>query len=135
MVEKKVVITTGKRKTAIAKAVTRKGTGIVRINSILLDIFQPELAREKIKETIYLAEDVIKGLNIFVTITGGGWQAQSEAARMAIAKGIVEWTKDEKLKRRFIDYNRFILVADTRRTEPQKPYRSAARRRKQTSKR
>lgn len=135
MIEKKVVITTGKRKTAIAKATTKKGTGIVRINSLLLDIVEPEIAREKIKEILYLAGDVIKGINILVAVIGGGWQAQAEAARTAIAKGIVEWTKDEKIKRRFLDYSRYILVADTRRTEPQKPGRSAARRKKQTSKR
>lgn len=40
-----VVNTSGKRKTAVARAVAREGTGKVRINSVPLDIVTPELAR------------------------------------------------------------------------------------------
>lgn len=135
MVEKKVIVTTGKRKTAIARATTKKGNGIIRINSVLLEVLEPKIAKGKIKEMLYLAEDIVKKINISVNVCGGGWQAQAEAARTAIAKGIVEWTKDEKIKKRFLEYNRYILIADTRRTEPQKPYRSGARSKRQTSKR
>ena len=43
----KVVNTSGKRKTAIARASVKKGKGRVRINGIPLEIFTPDLAREK----------------------------------------------------------------------------------------
>ena len=45
MPTKKVVNTSGKRKTAVARATVKKGKGLVRINSIPLELHQPEIAR------------------------------------------------------------------------------------------
>jgi small subunit ribosomal protein S9 len=132
---KKVVHTSGKRKTAIARATLRKGRGKVRINSRLLDFYEPEIARLKIREPLLIAEKVAKEVDIDVNVRGGGFMAQAEAARVAIAKGLLEWSEDPKLREKFLAYDRHLLVADVRRTEPQKPYRSAARRMRQTSKR
>ncbi|MCW1296590.1 MAG: 30S ribosomal protein S9 [Candidatus Parvarchaeota archaeon] len=131
----KNIVTIGKRKTSIAKAVIREGKGVVRINSIRLDVYSPELAKQKIMEPLILAGDIAKNYNIDVSVSGGGFMSQAEAARMAIARALVEITKDAKLKKKFLDYDRHLLVADVRRTEPQKPYRSAARAQRQTSKR
>ncbi|MEM0473237.1 MAG: 30S ribosomal protein S9, partial [Candidatus Aenigmatarchaeota archaeon] len=60
-----------------------------------------------------------------------------DAIRQAIAKGLVEITKNHELKKRLIDYDRNLIVYDYRRTEPHKPSRSRqnARRHKQRSKR
>ncbi|MBA7576245.1 hypothetical protein ES708_18084 [subsurface metagenome] len=44
----KVVVSTGKRKTSLAKATVRDGTGRIRINGRPLEIHQPELARMRI---------------------------------------------------------------------------------------
>jgi len=41
----KIVNTSGKRKTAIARATLRPGNGIVRINSVPLDIYPNEMVR------------------------------------------------------------------------------------------
>ena len=41
----KVVHTSGKRKTAIARATLRSGKGRVRINNKPVEFYQPELAR------------------------------------------------------------------------------------------
>ncbi len=131
----KNIITSGKRKTSIARAVISKGKGIIRINGILLDAYSNEIARLKIMEPLMLAEDLSKKINAKVTVRGGGWQSQAEAVRSAIAKGLVEFSKKEALKKKFLSYDKHLLVADTRRTEPQKPYRSAARSRRQKSKR
>ena len=46
--EKKIVQKSGKRKTAIARAVIREGTGKVRINKFSLDVIHPEIVRKKI---------------------------------------------------------------------------------------
>ena len=51
----KIINTTGKRKTAIARAVLKEGSGIIRINSILLDNYSTEMYRTKIMEPIILA--------------------------------------------------------------------------------
>ena len=131
----KVVHVSGKRKMSIARASIRKGTGVIRINKKSLEIIAPEIAREKIREPLLLADDVVKKVNIDVEIHGGGIMSMAEAARIAIAKGLVEYTGNKELKKKFLQYDRHLIVADVRRTEPQKPCRSAARRGKQTSKR
>ncbi|MCD6576057.1 MAG: 30S ribosomal protein S9 [Nanoarchaeota archaeon] len=131
----KIVHVSGKRKMSIARATIKKGNGIVRVNKKLLDVIAPELAREKIKEPLLLAGDIAKKVNITVTVKGGGIMSQAEAARNAIARALVEYTGSKELKKTFFQYDRHLLVADVRRTEPQKPCRSAARRGKQTSKR
>lgn len=133
--KQKIVHTTGKRKTSVARATLKPGKGIVRINKVLLNVYTPELARLKIQEPLMLAEDEAKKVDIKVNIKGGGWMSQAEAARNAIAKALVKFTKSKDLKKKFLEYDRHLLVADKRRTEPQKPYRSAARAQRQTSKR
>ena len=44
---KLALIATGKRKTAIARAVIRPGNGNIRINNIPLEVYQPEVAKWK----------------------------------------------------------------------------------------
>jgi small subunit ribosomal protein S9 len=131
----KIVHTSGKRKMSVARATIRKGNGVVRINKKVIDILHPEIAREKIREPLLLAGDILKKVNIDVNVRGGGVMSQAEAARNAIARALVEYTGSKELKKTFLQYDRHLLVADVRRTEPQKPCRSAARRGKQTSKR
>ena len=129
------IIAVGKRKTSIAKATLKHpGKGIIRINSKDLDCYAPELAKLKIMEPLILSGDKYKSVNIYVKVKGGGWRSQSEAIRMAIANALVK-KFGESLRKVYLEYDRHLLIADTRRTEPQKPYRSAARAKRQTSKR
>ena len=44
----KVVHTSGKRKTAIARGTVREGTGKVRINKVPIELYSPELAHRAI---------------------------------------------------------------------------------------
>ncbi len=129
----RVVITSGKRKTAIAKAVVRDGVGRVRINKIPLEIYQPELARLTIMEPLIIAKDLAKKVDIDVTVKGGGVMGQAEAVRTAIARGLVEWSGDEELKKAYLEYDRYLLVNDVRRKEPKKQGGRGARKRRQTS--
>ena len=87
-----VVNTSGKRKTAVARAVAREGTGKVRINSVPLDIVTPELARLKMAEPLTLVPEKAAKIDIDVSVAGGGVMGQAEATRTAIAKAIVEYT-------------------------------------------
>ena len=132
---KKIIQTSGKRKMSIARATIRSGKGKVRINKIPLELYNPLLGREMIKEVLMIAKDAAKKVNIDVNVSGGGVISQAEAARSAIARGLVKYTGSNELKKEFMKYDRNILIADVRRTEPQKPLRSAARASKQTSKR
>lgn len=132
---KKKVITSGKRKTSIARASVEKGEGVIRINGVNLKVYSNEIARLKIKEPLILAGEVSEKINASINVKGGGWQSQAEAVRLALAKGIIKYTSNDKLKEKFLEYDRHLLVADTRRKEPNKPYRSAARAKRQKSKR
>ena len=55
MPAKKVLVVSGKRKTAIARAVVKPGFGRVRINMTPVEILEPEIAREKIMEPLLQA--------------------------------------------------------------------------------
>ncbi|MFH1210378.1 MAG: 30S ribosomal protein S9 [archaeon] len=130
---KKVINTSGKRKHAVARATLKPGKGLVRINSMLLDNYNPALARYRIQEALQLAGDVAKKVNISVNVFGGGWQAQSEAARLAIARSLVEFTGSKELKKTYLDYDKHLLIADVRSNEPNNPNDSKPRRKRQKS--
>src|SRR3989304_7180002 len=99
MPAKKVVVVSGKRKTALARAVARPGIGRIRINRIPGEIFEPEIAREKIMEPLMQAgQDVWKTVDMDVKASGGGYMGQAEAARMAITNALLKWTKSSHLR-------------------------------------
>ena len=129
----KLVLTTGKRKRAIARAVVRPGKGVVKINSVPLDLVSGEMVRLKMSEPLILAGDAWKGFDIAVNVSGGGVLGQADAVRQCIAKGLVEYLPE--LKKTYLEYDRNLLVFDSRRTEPCKPGPSQPRRHKQRSKR
>jgi len=131
------VFSTGKRKRAVARAKIRPGHGRVMINSKPMKLWGTEMLRLWLKEPLSIGESVAKGVDISINVKGGGSSAQTEASRLAIARGLVKFSKDKKLKKKFLDFDRNLLVYDPRRTEAHKPSRSrkGARRHKQRSKR
>ena len=130
---KKIINTSGKRKTAIARATVQKGKGLVRINKKPVELYEPEIAKWKILEPIRLAEKHKDKINIDVDVAGGGFMSQANAVRTAIARGLVEFTADPSLKLAFLDYDRSLLVNDSRRKEAKKPLGRGARRKRQKS--
>ncbi|ACX73484.1 ribosomal protein S9P [Methanocaldococcus vulcanius M7] len=120
----KIVITVGKRKRAIARAVAREGKGRIRVNKIPIELIEPKYKRMKLMEPIFLAEGYIDQIDIDVTVKGGGIMGQMDAVRTAIGKAIVEFTGSKELRDKFLAYDRTLLVSDARRTEPHKPSRS-----------
>ncbi len=130
----RIIVTSGKRKTAIARATIRPGRGRVLINRKPIELYEPEIARWKIMEPLLLAgPERVNQVDIEVSVKGGGFMGQADAARMAIARGLVEWFRDEKLKEIFLEYDRTMLAGDPRRTEPKKFGGPSARRRFQKS--
>ena len=129
----KIIHTSGKRKTAIARATFKSGKGRVRINNKPVEFYQPELARLKIQEPLELAGKHSKRVDINVSVQGGGVMGQAEASRTAIARGIIEWSGDEDLQKLFQSYDRALLVNDTRRKEPKHPMGRGARKKRQKS--
>jgi len=133
--KKEILYAVGKRKRAVAKVFAKSGKGNILINKKPLELIEPEMIRLMIKEPLILAGGIAKKLDINVNVRGGGIFGQASASRQAIAKVLVEY--DKGLKEKFLDYDRTLLIADSRRTEVHKPSRSkkGARRHKQRSKR
>lgn len=131
--KKRVLLTSGKRKTAIARATVKPGRGTVKINKIPIDVYSPEIAREKIMEPLLLAGDSWKKLDIEVDVRGGGFMAQAEAARVSIARAIVELLKGPEIEEVYKEFDRTMLSGDPRRKEPKKFGGPGARRKKQKS--
>ncbi|MHB8397137.1 MAG: 30S ribosomal protein S9 [Thermoplasmataceae archaeon] len=127
------ILTSGKRKTAVAKAATRKGKGIITINGLPVEFYPVDLLKEKILEPIRLIGDKASHVNIDVVVHGGGPTGQADASRTAIAKGIVSYFKDDAISESFKQYDRTLLVNDIRRKLPKKPYGSGARAKRQKS--
>ena len=119
----KSITVSGKRKRAIAKATIRQGTGMIRVNHVPVALYQPKMSKLKLEEPLILAGEVVNKINIDVSVAGGGVSSQAEAARLAIAKSIIIFTKNDKLRQTFLTYDRNMLVADVRRKEPSKPNR------------
>jgi small subunit ribosomal protein S9 len=130
---KKMANSSGKRKTAIARASFKEGQAVVRINKKLLSAVEPELIRQKIQEPLRLVGDLAKQLDIAVTVRGGGIMGQADAARTAIARGLIEWTNDLSIKDLFLRQDRTLLVNDYRQKEPKKFGGRGARARRQKS--
>ncbi|MBW2971078.1 30S ribosomal protein S9 [Candidatus Woesearchaeota archaeon] len=125
--------TSGKRKRAIARATVKKGTGKVRINNKLLDTVEPAMLRMKMREPLMLAGELAHQVDVGVSVRGGGMSSQADAVRLAIARGLVAYSKDPKLEKEFLDYDRQLLVQDVRYKEVNKPGRSKARSKRQKS--
>ena len=119
----KVINTSGKRKRAIARVTLKPGKGTVKINNKLLDFYEPKLYRSKLREPLIIAGDLANKVDIKVNVFGGGISSQADASRLAIAKSLIEYSKNDKLKEQFLNYDRNLLVADVRRKEPSKPNR------------
>jgi small subunit ribosomal protein S9 len=115
----KPVISSGKRKKAIARATLKEGTGKIKINSSPLSTMTSEFVRLKIQEPLMLAADTAAKVDIDINVFGGGVVSQADAIRLAIAKGLV--VINPKLKKTFLDYDRTLLVADVRQRESRKP--------------
>lgn len=117
----KIINSSGKNKTAIARATITKGTGRTRINKKPIEIYEPDFVKLKILEPLMLAgENVLSSIDINVKVSGGGIIGQANAVRTAIARGIVEWTNDTNIRDAFAEYDRNLIVNDSRQKETTK---------------
>ena len=129
-----VTNTSGKKKTAVARATVREGEGRVRINAQPVELVEPEMSRLKMLEPFRIAGDELRdGVDIDVRVEGGGISGQADAVRTAIARAIVEHTNDAELRDAFMAFDRSLLVNDVRQSEPKKWGGPGARARYQKS--
>ena len=134
MVSKKVLVVSGKRKTAVARAIVKPGAGRIRINRTPVEIYEPEIAREKIMEPLLQAGDEVwRQLDMDIKTSGGGYMGQAEAARVTVANALLKWTKSSHLRTVFTEYDRTMIVGDSRSKEPKKFGGAGARAKEQKS--
>ncbi|XP_026330943.1 40S ribosomal protein S16 [Hyposmocoma kahamanoa] len=131
----------GRKKTATAVAYCKRGHGVLSVNGRPLDLVEPRLLQYKLQEPILLlGKEKFSGVDIRVTVKGGGHVAQVYAIRQAISKALIAFYQkyvDEASKKEIKDilvqYDRSLLVADPRRCEPKKFGGPGARARYQKS--
>ncbi|MFP4401652.1 MAG: 30S ribosomal protein S9 [Candidatus Nanoarchaeia archaeon] len=136
MVKKKSKVeqiqTIGRRKTSIARSTLMRGTGILRVNgNDLKEVVPNHILQMRVVEPLILAQ--VEGkVDFYLKVNGGGVNSQVDAIRQAIARGLVEMY-GEDMKKTFAEYDRTLIVADTRFKETKKPNNSHARAKRQKS--
>jgi small subunit ribosomal protein S9 len=128
-----VTNTSGKKKTAIARATVSDGEGLVRINSKPVELVEPEMARLKMLEPFRIVDGVRDDVDVDVSVQGGGFAGQADAVRTAIARGLVQHSGDAELRDAYREFDRSLLVNDVRQSEPKKWGGPGARARYQKS--
>jgi len=131
----KYIQSAGKRKSAIARATLGfPAKGQIKINSIPLDIYEPEIGRLRIKEVLEVVNHPkLEKCDISVKVKGGGIMSQTDAVRIAIAKAINKFIGTKTIERSFREYDESLLSGDSRRTEPKHFGGRKARARRQKS--
>jgi small subunit ribosomal protein S9 len=128
-------IFSGTRKTAVAKVRIKTGKGDIFYNHLPhteLGLFHKLALIEPIRiHNQEMGEE--PKFDFYVKTKSGGKEAQIQAARLAIAKTLLEITGSETLKKAFIKYDRNMIVPDARRKEANKPGDSAPRAKRQKS--
>ena len=108
-----VIHKSGKRKRAIARATLKKGKGKVKVNGVFLDNFGDRVSQLRIKEPLVLAGETAKKVDVFVRVNGGGINGQADAARLAIARALVEHDKKlEKILMIMTDYYWLLMLEE-----------------------
>ena len=131
----------GRKRTATAIAYCKEGSGLIKLNGTPLDQVASETLKAKLLEPLLLiGEEAWGHLDIRLRVHGGGHVSQIYAIRQAISKAIVAYFQkyvDEQakseIKKKLMDYDRTLLVADPRRMEPKKFGGQGARVRRQMS--
>ncbi|MFW9771442.1 MAG: 30S ribosomal protein S9 [Promethearchaeota archaeon] len=131
----KIIQSSGKRKSAIARAVLKfPAKGQIKINNVPLESYEPVIARLRIQEVLKVIEHPkVDKCDIHVEVKGGGKMGQTDATRIAIAKAINKFINTKAIEKAFREYDESLLSGDSRRIEPKHFGGTKARKRRQKS--
>jgi small subunit ribosomal protein S9 len=122
---------TGRRKTSTARVFLRSGAGNITVNSRPLDeYFGRETARMIVRQPLQKA-NMETGLDITVTVKGGGISGQAGAIRHGITRALIEYDNALRSPLRRAGF----VTRDARQVERKKVGLHKARRAPQYSKR
>ncbi len=124
-------IGTGRRKSSVARVRIRSGSGNITVNTKpIQEFFRNEQDRRAIVDTLKAVENT-DGLDVLITVQGGGTTGQAGACRMGLARALVSY--DGEMFQVLRDGG--FLTRDSRMKERKKPGLHGARRGTQFSKR
>ena len=122
---------TGRRKTSVARIFLRPGTGEIKVNNRAFEnYFSTESARAVVRQPLAATETMDK-FNLLILADGGGVAGQAGAARLGIARALVEFNAELRSRLKQLGF----LTRDPRQHERKKYGQKGARKRFQFSKR
>jgi small subunit ribosomal protein S9 len=123
----------GARKTARATAAISVGAGRIRVNGTPVELWEPEPARLHLMGPVQVVGELREKYDLDVSVVGGGFMGQADAAAMAIARAFVDQVRGSELRDKMNAYNKYLLSGDPRQAEPKKFGGPGARRKRQKS--
>ena len=131
MAETTQYLATGRRKTSVARVFLRLGSGRLVVNRRPFENYFPsEALRAEVRQPL-LATDTVAKFDVLIVARGGGVQGQAGAARLGIARALLEYDPELRVRLRREGY----LTRDSRGKERKKYGQKGARKRFQFSKR
>jgi small subunit ribosomal protein S9 len=122
---------TGRRKRAVARVFLRSGKGEIKVNGRTFeDYFPSETSRAIVKQPL-LATETADKFDVLITTNGGGPVGQAGAAKLGIARALIEFNAELRAKLKSLGF----LTRDARQHERKKYGQKGARKRFQFSKR
>jgi len=122
---------TGRRKTSVARVFLRPGKGEIKVNDRAFENYFPtESARATVRQPL-LATETMDKFDLVILSSGGGVAGQAGAARLGVARALVEFNAELRSKLKKFGY----LTRDPRAHERKKYGQKGARKRFQFSKR
>jgi small subunit ribosomal protein S9 len=122
---------TGRRKTAVARVFLRSGKGVITVNGRTFENYFPSEASRAIVRQPLLATETADKFDILITTDGGGMSGQAGAAKLGIARALLEFNSELRAKLKGLG----LLTRDPRQHERKKYGQKGARKRFQFSKR
>lgn len=127
----KTIVTTGRRKTSVARVFLKPGKGSLKINNrTLQDYFGRETARMIVLQPFQVTQTA-GNFDIEVNVDGGGNSGQAGAIRHGITRALMEFNPDLRSSLKKAGF----VTRDPRAVERKKYGRHKARKRPQYSKR
>jgi len=126
-----VVNALGRRKSAVARIFVSEGNGQITINKRELSNYFPSPMLQYIVKQPLNKLGVAEKYDIKVNLSGGGYNGQAEALRLAISRALVKINPEDKKALKVEGF----MTRDPREVERKKPGRPKARKRFQFSKR
>ena len=121
----------GRRKEAVTRVFISKGEGKITVNDLDYKLYFPQVYLQNQVEMPLKAADAVGKYDIQINATGGGKKGQAEAAKLGIARALLEVNAEYRPALKAAG----LLKRDPRAVERKKPGRKKARKRFQFSKR